>query len=486
MALKWLELAHEKRGHIYPSSLYWLSAQHVCKGVGVTGGVIGCWYKNHEFSYMSQEGGLSNAGKKILEKLKADKSFLRKIVAVNETEIPVMLEAARGLSGKQLKELSGAELFKRWQNWLESFLRLMTWSAMGTVLEMEEPLLSKELGVILAKKLGKGNEKAGEYFQVLTTAAEQTIAKKEEIDLLQLRRKQLQAQASEEDIAEHTNKYSWIAFGYDGPGWSKEDLEKRLNGLPSDAAEIGNLIDERETAGEKLKEQQAKIEKELGLSQQQKHLFLALRTLGFWKFERKFMNQKAHALMEDFIREIARRNDLSIEQAKMIAEKEMSTVLVQGIVDAALLDERIKESVIVFKGMDYEVLSGEKAKPVLLDITESLKVDSGIRELHGSTAFPGYAKGFVKRIDSPEEMGKMNKGDILVSASTSPDMLPAMGKAAAIITDSGGITCHAAIVARELRIPTLVGTKFASKILKDNDLVEVEAGKGFARKLEKG
>jgi phosphohistidine swiveling domain-containing protein len=485
MALKWLELAHEKRGHIWPTSLYWISAQHVCKEVGVSDGVIGCWYKQHEFSYMTAKGGLSNSGKRILQKLKDDKGFLRKIVAVNETEIQVMLEAARGLSGKQLQGLNGAELFKRWQCFLDSFIKLMTWSAMGTVLEMEQPLLSKELGEILAKKLGKGNEKAGEYFQVLTTAAEPTIAKKEEIDLLRLKQLQLHGKAGEKEIAEHAKKYSWIAFGYDGPGWSKNDIEKRLQALPQNEAEFGKMIEERETMPEKLKKEQEKIEMELQLTEQEKYLFNVLRTLGFWKFERKFMNQKGHEAMEDFIKEIARRNNLSIEQAKMIAPKEMQAVLVQRKVDSRLLDERIKECVIVFTGTEYDVLSGEKAKPVLREIKESLKVDVSINELHGSTAFPGYAKGFVKRIDSPDEMGKMNKGDILVSASTSPDMLPAMGKAAAIITDSGGITCHAAIVARELRIPTLIGTKFASKILKDNDLVEVDAGKGFARKLEK-
>ncbi|MCX6799226.1 MAG: PEP-utilizing enzyme, partial [Candidatus Diapherotrites archaeon] len=132
-----------------------------------------------------------------------------------------------------------------------------------------------------------------------------------------------------------------------------------------------------------------------------------------------------------------------------------------------------------------EVLSGEKASVVIKSITDSLRVDPNIKELAGSTAYPGFAKGLVKRVDSAGEMGKMNKGDILVSMSTEPDMLPAMGKAAAIVTDTGGITCHAAIIARELKIPTLVGTKFASKVLHDNDLVEVDAGKGLARVLEK-
>jgi phosphohistidine swiveling domain-containing protein len=486
MAAKWLELVHEKKGHIYPTAIYWLSAQHVCRELGIANGTTGCWYKGHEFSYLVKEGAFSNPGKIILEKLKKERAFLEKIVAVNEEEIPLMLDAAKQLSGKQLKDLSGEELFKRWQNWLDSFLRLMTWSAMGTVLEMEQPLLSEELQAVLEEKLGKGNPKTAEYFQVLTTAAEPTTAKKEEIDLLCLRKRQLQRKPIEKEIAAHAGKYGWVAFGYDGPGWGKEDIEARLDALPESVEAIEKTLEKREASVENLQRQQERIEAELNLSGQEKHLFNALRVLGFWKFERKFRNQQGHALMEDFIREIARRNSLSIEQAKMIAPDEMQAVLLRNKADAKLLDERIRESVVVFHGLDYEILSGGKAEKVLQNIKEDLSFDSSVKELRGSTAFPGRARGAVKRIDSPAEMGKMNKGDILVSASTSPDMLPAMAKAAAIITDTGGITCHAAIIARELGIPTLIGTRFASKTLKDNDIVEVDASRGFARKLKPG
>ena len=77
----------------------------------------------------------------------------------------------------------------------------------------------------------------------------------------------------------------------------------------------------------------------------------------------------------------------------------------------------------------------------------------------------------------------MNKGDVLVSHATNPNLLPAMGMAAAIVTDIGGLTCHAAIVSREFRIPCIVGTKIATQVLQDNDLVEVDAEKGVVKKI---
>jgi pyruvate,water dikinase len=79
----------------------------------------------------------------------------------------------------------------------------------------------------------------------------------------------------------------------------------------------------------------------------------------------------------------------------------------------------------------------------------------------------------------------MEQGDVLVSDTTGPEMMIAIKKAAAIITDEGGLMSHAAIVAREFKIPCIVGTKYGTSILKDGDLVEVDANKGVVRILKK-
>ena len=75
---------------------------------------------------------------------------------------------------------------------------------------------------------------------------------------------------------------------------------------------------------------------------------------------------------------------------------------------------------------------------------------------------------------------------ILVSVTTNPDYLPAMRRAAAFISDEGGLTCHAAIVAREMKKPCVVGTKIATKVLRDNDEVEINANHGVIRVLKRG
>ncbi len=78
-----------------------------------------------------------------------------------------------------------------------------------------------------------------------------------------------------------------------------------------------------------------------------------------------------------------------------------------------------------------------------------------------------------------KQINELKAGEILVSSMTIPDFLPAMKKAAAIVTNEGGTLCHAAIIARELKKPCIVGTQFATHILKDGDFVEVDANKGI-------
>ena len=102
-----------------------------------------------------------------------------------------------------------------------------------------------------------------------------------------------------------------------------------------------------------------------------------------------------------------------------------------------------------------------------------------IKYLKGVAASKGIVTGPCKIITSLSDLSKIKKGDILVTSMTIPDYLPAMSICSAIITDEGGLLCHAAIVSRELNIPCIVATKRATKILKDNQIVIVRANDGI-------
>lgn len=117
-----------------------------------------------------------------------------------------------------------------------------------------------------------------------------------------------------------------------------------------------------------------------------------------------------------------------------------------------------------------------------LEIEEEKNLSATL-EFKGKVAYKGKVQGRARLILLSKHISTMKKGEVLVTEMTSPDYLPAIKKAAAIVTDEGGVTCHAAIVSRELGIPCVVGTKIATQVLKSGDFIEVDANKGIIRKL---
>ena len=147
-----------------------------------------------------------------------------------------------------------------------------------------------------------------------------------------------------------------------------------------------------------------------------------------------------------------------------------------------------KELFVFLKENDRKLfLSGRSAREYLqkLDISN----DEDLKELKGISVSAGFAKGTAKVIlfkgvsELLEETKNFRKGDILITTMTQPDMVPLMAKASAIVTDQGGMTSHAAVIAREFRIPCVIRTYKATQVFKSGDLIEVDAQKGIVRKL---
>jgi len=99
--------------------------------------------------------------------------------------------------------------------------------------------------------------------------------------------------------------------------------------------------------------------------------------------------------------------------------------------------------------------------------------------IKGSIAYNGITTGKVCQVFKKEDFEKFQKGDILVTTMTTPKFTPILKIAGAIVTDEGGITCHAAIIARELKVPCIIGCKNATEVLKNGMIVEVNANEGI-------
>jgi phosphohistidine swiveling domain-containing protein len=118
-------------------------------------------------------------------------------------------------------------------------------------------------------------------------------------------------------------------------------------------------------------------------------------------------------------------------------------------------------------------------------ILDQVSSNLDIEEFSGVVASKGKAVGVAKIVSHMKYVSKVGDGEILIAPMTFPEYLPAMKKAAAFVTNEGGITCHAAIISREMKKPCIIGTKIATQVLKDGDLVEVDADKGVVKILKK-
>ncbi|MDP3957678.1 MAG: PEP-utilizing enzyme [bacterium] len=228
------------------------------------------------------------------------------------------------------------------------------------------------------------------------------------------------------------------------------------------------------------REAQEKFEKEkslkpIELTAEEKIIVSILKETEIIRDQRKKANLIGLYMMFRFLDELCKRVDIPLKIARRMFWYEF----IDGLFDTgrlfAILKKRTVAS-IVFDGTNTYYLEYAAIQPRY--------VGKDVMEFKGTSASSGKISAKVRIVLGSNDFGKFKKGEILVTQMTRPAFLPLMRMAAAIVTDEGGLTCHAAIIARELRIPCIVGTKVATQVLKDGDLVEVDANAGVVRKIK--
>ena len=178
---------------------------------------------------------------------------------------------------------------------------------------------------------------------------------------------------------------------------------------------------------------------------------------------------------------LAEKHGLSYNQLMMLAKDEWPFLLSGSLpVCVDKLNRRIQASLIIATMKERLIRSGSVVAEVLSVFEGKVMAVSSLK---GMTVWPGKVTGKVRIMFSVDDVHSIQDGEVLVCPMTDPDYMPAIHKASAIVTDQGGVLCHAAIVARELQKPCIVGTKIATRTLKTGDLVEVDAEQGIVRKM---
>jgi len=198
-----------------------------------------------------------------------------------------------------------------------------------------------------------------------------------------------------------------------------------------------------------------------------------------WQDERKMHIHFFVHYQRLLLDEVARRSGYEIEDLLNAWYQEVIDVL-DGKDLKAVLKERHDGFGIEFDEKGIRELSARKVKEYW-KLYQYGEIDGDVNEVKGVVASRGKAKGKVRILLNPFNVESFKNGEILVAPMTSPEYIFAMRKAAAIITDRGGLTSHAAIVSRELGIPCILNTKVATKVFKDGDMVEVDADRGIVK-----
>ena len=195
-----------------------------------------------------------------------------------------------------------------------------------------------------------------------------------------------------------------------------------------------------------------------------------------WRLFARTNWNKVHELIEPLFKEVAERLNLTSDEIKFLKPEEITNLLVGNKSDIAELIAKRQDCYFLLKNGALEFKENSTFR------TD----EEHATELKGRGTFPAKYQGRVKIVNNPEDVKKLEQGDVLVARMTLPAMITEnLRKAGAIITDEGGITCHAAVVSREFRIPALLGTKVATKTLKDDDIVEVDTEKGIVKIIKK-
>ncbi|MDO8581666.1 MAG: PEP-utilizing enzyme [bacterium] len=286
------------------------------------------------------------------------------------------------------------------------------------------------------------------------------------------------SKSARDGIQIFSEKYIWLPYEYVGPKiWDVDAVRARI----IEALEKEYSVNDEDNV---LELQRACIAGH-GLSTEIINLFQILRMFTIMQDDRKiYMTRFCYYFDHSILAELARRLDIPLVHARYIDPD----LLKQHIARKTNLADcvRTRAEFVMTINSDAEgrvYYDGEEGREKLRALGVVLHEPERTEEVRGQVAYPGKVRGSVRIFKTSSDKVEFHEGDILITGMTTPDFVTIIKKAGAIITDEGGILCHAAIVSREMKKPCIIGTKIATKIFKDGDRVEVDAERGIVKKI---
>ncbi|MDD5031770.1 MAG: PEP-utilizing enzyme [Patescibacteria group bacterium] len=387
----------------------------------------------------------------------------------------IRLAAKRLRLGLKLSNKRQADLFRQWLEALKNYHDpiIMPFAI--------EKFLDPEFRLRLIKKYGK--DKAREYMDIVSAPTRLNDYQAMRLKMADLI---IKKRVNRQNLDKLAKKYYWYSeYSYTEPVLDQKYFKKEIAKMSrAEAIEERNKL-----LNEPIKNLRAFLKLiKLLENPQLKLMARIMNDYTHIRTERIDEIKKAMAQVRPFYKKLA--SDLAKKSnrrwqyinAVYLSSEEILSYLGDNIMpDFNKTLERITNNYIYyFDGVPHIISDRTAIKQILRLINK----DGVRKKIQGMSAYPGKVSGKVRLILDKKDLTSLKKEEILIAKSTMPDYTPFMKLAGAIITDEGGITCHAAIVSRELGIPCVVGTKIATQVLRDGDKVEVDANKGTVKILK--
>lgn len=496
----WMLGEHIPNCDLFFSTL-WLNASvsFVYKHLGRAYKKILCQYEDYNLWFYFGEQDSYEVGEYIVDKLVRDPGFGEEINKQIIVESDKLRSFSETIPQTNLPSLSDIDLWNIYKTHYDIHSEYYTWGWIPVVVDMFHGNLTKRVKGYL-QQIGVSDHHLNEYLITLTQPIKKSLILLEQEKLLEIA---TMVEAAgyvdlfiEKDldsivdvlpveiighIQKHRDTYYYTKHLWVSGEYTVLDYIAQLKDIFATKQSPKDILKKQQETFEATKQKREALLASLTIDANWKRLFDVYGDFMITKIYRRYAQLLAVHHMSAILQEIARRKYITEKQVRFATYSDVQKMLIENDYNEAELLERTKHCVYYAERGFEKVFIGQEAEKI--EKTLVREVDTTISELKGETACIGYAKGMVKIVIRASDMEKMNPGDILVSIATDPDIVPAMKKASAIVTEQGGVTSHAAIVSRELGIPCIIGTKIATKVLKDGDMVEVDANKGIMRKL---
>lgn len=452
---------------------------------------LGESYKNQVYYFENGDGywgtdlaAWNQIGRKLVERIAAGKFNLSGLVSDHIYYGKKVFQLCQKMERLDLKIAANRQIGIWLKQAIANYLKLNELGFVAVVSDVEHGFLSKQLIKILKSK-NVAEDKLQTYLNKLATSDQETLVFQEQTELLRLMIKYRNEKKLKRtrEFDEHVQKFTWLNFGYLGPAWQKRDFLVRIRKMKKEYKNSSVALANHLRYLKNIKHDRQTAEQQLKLNMREKLIFVHTRTFSYLKAYRVDMRHYFCYVTNLVFLELSKRYNIPSLWFRYANEQEILNLLADRRFNVRQVLERSKFYAEIREAHRLTVPAKKEFKN-MMDTAVVIEKKQKTDKIFGQAAYLGKIQGRVKIILSPKDINKVKKGDVLVAVYTDPNLLPAMEKAVAFVTDQGGITSHAAIVAREMKKPCLIGTKIATKVLKDGDFVEVDATKGVVKILK--